>query len=332
VISNLSVARISTDAVEISWIGGTNGLEVSIFVGDSPDSFDGGPPAVRVVRSTCAEILGLDPEIRYYFRVVPEGGPGIITAERRVPLDGAVNFRDLGGYETLDGRQVKWGQIFRSDSLARLTGRDQAVLKRMGIRLACDFRTPAEVNVAPDRLPDDGSVKYLHLPIIQDDFDSVSALKRMKKGDIRWLTRDFMVNGYIKNIDDFADKWGMVINHLAESDSLPLVFHCTGGKDRAGTCAALILLALGVPEETVIYDHGLSNEFIAKWLKKIYDYMRAFGINPEKVAPYFTAPREGMVSLLDHIRRAYGSATNYLKTKGGVRDETLSRLKQALLE
>ena len=93
-----------------------------------------------------------------------------------------------------------------------------------------------------------------------------------------------MINGYKDNIDLFADKWGLVLKRLAEPDSQPLVFHCTGGKDRAGACAAIILLALGVPEETVIYDHGLSNVFIASLVNKVYEYVESFGIDPEIVS------------------------------------------------
>jgi protein-tyrosine phosphatase len=331
-ISNVTVARTDKNVVEICWSSGFDNLGVSIYAGDSPSTIDGTSPAARVIGRSRAEICGLAPDVRHYFSVVPEGGSGVIAAERRVPLEGATNFRDLGGYETSDGRRLKWGRIFRSDSLAGLTHRDRSLLKRIGIRLAFDLRTPLEVRLAPDRLPEDDSVEYLHLPIIHEDFDPFAALNRIRKGDVSWLTEEFMINGYIRNIEDFPGVWGMVINRLAESDSLPLVFHCTGGKDRAGTCAALIMFALGVPEETIIYDHELSNLFIADWVKKADVYIKAFGIDPELVAPYFTASREGIVSLLDHIRNTYCSAANYLSTKAGVSKETLSLMKQELLE
>ena len=77
----------------------------------------------------------------------------------------------------------------------------------------------------------------------------MGAVERIKKGDDSWLTEDFMLSGYIHNLDEFAHIWGEVIRRLIEPENRPLLFHCTGGKDRAGTCAALILLALGVPEK-----------------------------------------------------------------------------------
>ncbi len=331
-MSNVTVKRIDKGSVKICWKIGHNNPGVSIYLGDSPDTIDRTFPVARVTKGACTKILDLDPDFRYYFEVVPDGGSGIITGERRVHFEGAVNFRDLGGYETADGHRVKWGRIFRSGSLDRFTDRDQALFRQMRIKLVCDFRTQTEVKNAPDRLPEDGIGEYLHLPIKQGEIDSVAAWERMKKGDISWLTKDFMINGYIRSIDDFAGTWGIVFNRLAESGSRPMVIHCTAGKDRAGVCAALILLALGVPEETIIYDHGISNIFIANLLKTVYEHIRSFGIDAKKVIPYFTAPSDYIVSLLNHIRETYGSATDYLCSRAGVNDKTLAILKRELLE
>jgi protein-tyrosine phosphatase len=113
---------------------------------------------------------------------------------------------------------------------------------------------------------------------------------------------------------------------------MPLVFHCTGGKDRAGTCAALILLTLGVTEKTVIYDHGLSNIYISDVVDKIYAQFEALGIKRRRIAPYFTAPRYCIEALLAHIRIKYGSASNYLKSKAGVTEKMLVRIRKELLE
>ncbi|MDY6852415.1 MAG: tyrosine-protein phosphatase, partial [Thermodesulfobacteriota bacterium] len=302
------------------------------YAGDSPGTIDRTSPAARVNGKISAKVSGLDPGIRPYFEVTPDGGPGVMTAERRVPLEGSFNFRDLGGYRTTDGRRVKWGRVFRSDHLARLTEQDQVLLGNMGLRLVCDFRTPAETEKAPDRLPQDSSIEYLHLPVIHGEFDPAVAMARMKQGDIGWLTHDFMLKRYKKKVDDFPDIWGTVLNRLADPGNRPLVFHCTAGKDRAGACAALILLALGVPEETVIYDHGLSNVYIADVLEKVYKYIRAMGVDPEAVHPYFTAPRDAIEAFLNHIREVYGGADNYFRTKAGVSGEALDRLRQDLLE
>jgi protein-tyrosine phosphatase len=252
-----------------------------------------------------------------------------VTVER---IDGVVNFRDLGGYETADGRRLKWGQVFRSGHLARLTEKGRNQIKHLGLKLICDFRTPGEVEAQPDWLPADGSIAYLQLPIVHGEFDPLAVMERMQKGDFSWLTEDFMVQRYLKKIDDFPDVWGAFFSRLSDFQSRPLVFHCTAGKDRAGAAAALLLLALGVPEETVVYDHGLSNIYIADALKMIYARIKEMGIDPEKAAPYFTAPREAIIALIDHLRTTYGSAADYLETRAGFGRKKLARLKQELLD
>ncbi len=253
-------------------------------------------------------------------------------AGQRIPLEGAVNFRDIGGYETSDGRKVKKGEIYRSDSLATLTLKDHAVLKKIGIRLVIDLRSPAEVEKAPDSLPNDDPPEYLNLPVSREDFDTVAALERLKKGDTSWLTDTFMTDGYRHNIDLFADTWGIIFSRMAGANGRPLIFHCTAGKDRTGVCAALILLILGVSEETIIYDHGLSNAYFKDKLGQIYEYLRSLGIEPESISQYFTAPRDAIVATLEHIRSAYGSAEDYLLKNAGVRTELLNTLREDLLE
>lgn len=255
-----------------------------------------------------------------------------MVSERRVDLEGAVNFRDLGGYETIDGRRIRWGRVFRSDSLSKLTEKDRLRVEHLGLRLVIDFRTPNEVKQSPDRLPESRSLSYLNLPITHGEFDFVGAVERIKKGDDTWLTPGFMVSGYIQNVDEFPHIWGEVIRRLTRAENRPLLFHCTGGKDRAGTCAALILLALGVPDETVIEDHQLSNRLIADLIQKVYKRIATYGVDPQKLSPYFTAPRECIVSLLGHLREIYGSPEGYLKTAAGLTDEILALLKEELLE
>lgn len=246
-------------------------------------------------------------------------------------LKGAGNFRDLGGYGTGDGRIVKYNCVFRSNSLARLTDDDLTVLKEIDIKYVFDFRVKKEVELSPDRLPEDCDINYLNMPVVHGEFDAEVAMKRIQSGDTAWLTDEFMIEGYKKNIDEFADTWGAIVRHLADQKSLPLVFHCTAGKDRAGTCAALILLTLGVPEETVIYDYELTNIYLKEWVDMIRQTVRSDGHDPESMDPFLVANRDYIVSLIEYIKEKYGCAEEYFSTKAGIDNETLIRLKQQLL-
>jgi len=331
-MDNIKIERFQGTRLKISWdMIGSEGI-VSVFSGSSPDEMDYQKVLAAVKGKNEVEFPNPESNSRIYYSVVPENGKGIMVAERLVTLEGAVNFRDLGGYKSADGRTIKWGKIFRSDGLARLTRNDHAILQQMGLKLVVDLRRESEVKKSPDNLPEENSIDYLHLPVSGTDFDTVTAMERLKKGDTDWLTESFMRDGYINNIDSYASAWGTVMRRLSDSENLPLVFHCTAGKDRTGACAALILLILGVPEETVILDHGLSNLYLADYLETIYAYLKEFGVEREKILPYLTAPHDAIVALLDHLRNKYGSAENYLITKADVSPEILDKLRMDFLE
>jgi protein-tyrosine phosphatase len=111
-----------------------------------------------------------------------------------------------------------------------------------------------------------------------------------------------------------------------------LLFHCTGGKDRTGAAAALVLLALGMPTETVVADYSLSDGYNVDVRKAIYAHLQPFGVDIAKVEPYFTAPESRIRALLEHVNARYGSAVDYLVKQAGVREETLEQLRKDLLE
>jgi len=331
-LPDASVDRIVKDTVRISWKTRFKDLEVSIYHGDSPETIRHDELIHRTKGQTAVKISGLNPDVPHYFEITSGDGNGRVISERRLPLEGAVNFRDLGGYETLSGKRLKWGRVFRSDHLAGLTDRDLRFLKHMRIRSVCDFRTAAEARRRPDRFPGDGPAEYIHLPIDHLRFDPTTIFQKLKSGDTSWLTRDFLIDGYILNIEKSAPIWGEIFERLADQKQLPLVFHCTGGKDRTGTCAALILLSLGVSEKTVIDDHGLSNIYIRDVVNGIYAKFESAGIARQKIAPYFSAPRYCIEAMLKHLRQKYGSAVDYLKAKGGVTEKMLKRIRAHLLE
>jgi protein-tyrosine phosphatase len=327
-----SVIRRSEDCVEIRWTSTGVDSGVTLYRGDSPERIEIDTPVAHLDNAHSVVLCGLDPGRPHFFRLVAEGGATLVVGERRPAVEGAPNLRDLGGYEANDGRCVKWGTIFRSSNLARLTDKGMALVKQLGIRFVCDFRTEAEAARAPDRFPDSSRTGYLQLPIQHGDFEPTAVFDRIRNGDYAWISEEFMLQGYIESIECHFPVWLRFFNLLADSRCRPLLFHCTGGKDRTGAAAALILLALGVPEETVVRDYGLSDGYNTAVRREINDHLGSLGVDIAKVAPYFTAPESRMRALLAHINRTCGSAVDYLVKRAGVREETLERLRADLLE
>jgi protein-tyrosine phosphatase len=176
--------------------------------------------------------------------------------ERRVlRLQGATNFRDLGGYLTPDGRQVRWGRIFRSDHLGRLTDDDEALLAALGLQRVLDFRGAQERAAMPNRL---AAARHHTLGIepvvVQRMQDLAAAGQRLSAA----VAVDLMKDLYRGLVHDQAHRFAELFEHLLQADG-PLVFHCTAGKDRTGFAAALVLHALGVPRAVVMQDYLLTN-------------------------------------------------------------------------
>jgi protein-tyrosine phosphatase len=322
----------SEGVYELTWDIEPTGRSLHVFGGQHPETIDWRKPLARVSGRTSTRVNGLDRYPRYYFALVAEGESPVIVAERHVRLEGSVNTRDLGGYLTADGRRVKWGHLFRSDALSRLTDRDRQSLTAIGIRTVIDLRSTQETQAAPDLLGEPPLARYRHFPIQSGEMNYLAAMDRLKSGDADWLTEEYMCRGYTKNLDEFGHVWRELFLAIADTQGRPAVFHCTGGKDRAGTAAALILLLLGVPKDTVISDHQLSNQYIAGILEFLYEKIESYGIPREKVVPYFTAPLSAIRRLIDHLHAYYRSVDHYLIDHAGLPADTLDRFRESMLD
>ncbi|PIT00521.1 protein tyrosine phosphatase [Bradyrhizobium nitroreducens] len=174
---------------------------------------------------------------------------------RHLALQGASNFRDLGGYPTADGRTTRWRHIFRSNHLGQLTAADVEIVRALGIRSAFDFRgieeraagicVVDEITVHP--LPIEPTVvAALRAELAEGTLTAAAALELMRES----------YRNYVRhNTHSFRNLFG----HLLE-DRAPLVIHCTAGKDRTGFASALILHALGVPDDVIAEDYLLTNQ------------------------------------------------------------------------
>jgi len=178
---------------------------------------------------------------------------------RHVPLKGQPNLRDLGGYETTDGRMVKHGRLYRSGELSRLSDADLSTLAGLGIRTVVDFRSASEVEArGADRVPE--GARYLPLRIDHGDLGPVLT-RALTTGDVSEMPSHVLAHATRSIVRDASEQYGALFDALEGEDHLPLVFHCTHGKDRAGVAAAVLLMALGVPSETACADYLLSNEY-----------------------------------------------------------------------
>lgn len=229
---------------------------------------------------------------------------------RRLALDGAVNFRDLGGYAVGTDHVTRWQRLYRSDSLASLTHGDLATLARLDLFGISDFRLPDERNANPDRLPQGHAMRLLapgFIPKGTEDMLREVAAGRAGPEDIR---REVLLHYRLFATDHLAD-YRSTFAMLLEAQGRPVLLHCTSGKDRTGFGIALILLALGCERSVVLDDYEMTNDY-----RRDLRFMFGDTAGAEALAMLTMARREYLEVALDTLDREIGPAEAWLRQVG----------------
>jgi protein-tyrosine phosphatase len=259
-----------------------------------------------------------------------------MAAERLVPLEGTLNFRDLGGYVALDGRTVKWGLVFRSDALHELTDNDRARLREMGLRVVYDLRRAVEREKQPTALSVEHGHRLVHLAVDEDPDAAANQpeiIDLILSGELPEADDSYMADLYAQILLNGAQVFGRLLTHLTEDDGLPALFHCAAGKDRTGLAAALLLSVLGVDDEAILEDYELTNIYRSnRRIEVLRPTLEAAGVDVEKVRPFLSARRPVMEATLRHLHTDHGGVESYLLGPAGMSTGTLSRLRDLLLE
>ena len=229
---------------------------------------------------------------------------------RRIPLERAFNFRDLGGYAATDGRTVRWGLLYRADGIHRIEGGDLARVAALGIRTVLDLRTRGELD-DHGRVPTEAiDAVYQHLPLLDSVWDR----------DVVEAEQDaveFLAGRYLEMLDVGASSIVSAFTTICDAERLPLVFHCSAGKDRTGVLAAVLLSVLGVSDDDIAADYALSRAAmreLAEWVRserpESYETMSA------QPPAFLDAPPVAMQRFLAAARSRYGSLTEYVNDAG----------------
>ncbi len=237
-------------------------------------------------------------------------------------LQGASNFRDLGGYRSADGRRVRRGQIFRSDHLAGLTSEDLARLTSLDIGHSLDFRGAAECAATPYEIP---GVQRVALTIEPTVIARMQALVAQGVVPTTQETVELMRETYRDFVNRNADTYGRFMKHLLEQPT-PQVFHCTAGKDRTGFAAALVLSALGVDRATIEHDYLLTNQLYKRDAR-----LEGQG-HPHVMKVLWQVQPEFLHAAFEAVDAQHGGMTDYLHGAIGLSPQELAELKRMLLE
>ena len=271
----------------------------------------------------------------------------------RIPLEGTINTRDLGGYPTRDGRKVKFGRVIRTDNLSRITQKDiDFLVKTYHPTYDIDLRSPSECRGKEDKpipgcnlvyLPvnedlDSLGIEHPHEEFITESHDLDGIIHFIytlsADGDITKA----MENSYIAFVSTDCGKrnYRRFFEILIKTQGTP-PFHCADGKDRAGIAAAMFLLLLGVDEETVKKEYLLTNDNTWDKATSRYNYLKYdCKIDNEKLinsVKMLAGVRINWLNAaLDQINLRFGGMENYFTEQLGLSREDLTRLKDNYLE
>lgn len=230
---------------------------------------------------------------------------------RRLPLEGAINVRDLGGYAINDAiteqgeTKTKWKSLLRADSLHQLTPQDQAYLLDYGLRTIIDLRGEQEIGQAPNVFAEAEQVRYVNIPMFAGEA-------------VQNLPEQFtLLDTYKLMVDKLQPTIKTILTTIAEADEGVVMFHCSAGKDRTGITAALLLGLAGVAEADIVADYALTDQYS----EPIKDRLRAFmrqrgGMTEAMIEDMLGSPASNMEQLLAHLKATYTDSESYLQHIG----------------
>ena len=315
---------------EIQLRGELKDVPTDIFQSPTPwKNLWGEPILVGAVNH--AEFFVHDEITPVFIKIKPKGRPTIIVGERSPHLVGGVNFRDIGGYRTVDGKYTNWGQVYRSGHLSNLTSIDKEKIEQRGIRTIIDFRSLEESsNEKTDPLKDTrlcvigippgiGDKRYFHR-LFASNVEPAPILEAMH-------------HMFVALIRDYATYFQAFFKILLEDSDGALLLNCSAGKERTGTGVALFLSALDVPIATIMYDFMLSERYypieseIPRALEK-YEVSLPGPEGRRLIMPLLETRRSYIEVIFDTIVNDHGSVSSFLEEKCGVGVNEKRRLRE----
>ena len=302
--------------------------EVQVYRSTDPEHFDTAkePVATANIQTGYTVVPDSLQTYRYYFLLRFNDRYNRIVGPRAERLKYIENFRDLGGYETKNGKQIRWGKIFRSGEFNSLTANSINRIKNMGIKTLIDFRDSEDIIKTSPELGFDnvinlpGSLHYRQnlLPRLEKE--------ELRRGDANLFMQDL----YVAMVSGSKRAFKSMFNQLLVEDNYPIVLSCINGKDYTGFAVSLLLSALDIPEDVIMNDYLLSNRYFDK-RRTSFDPKNCCDETQEALSLIQSADSRFLSYARDYIRQQHGSINNYLVEELGLTPEKTRHLKHLLL-
>jgi len=244
--------------------------------------------------------------------------------QRILPFAGVLNFRDLGGYETADGRVTRWRHLYRSDVLHDLTMNDLELFRSLGVASIVDLRNSAEVERTGRGLLASEPIHFINASVL-----SMEAVE--ERQDTTVLGEDYLWQRYLTYLEIGPGAFVRALEEMANNDNYPLVFNCFFGKDRTGVLAALVLSCLGVDPQVIAEDYALTETRVEFILQKL----RSDPVHRDTIDQsdplLFSSSARTMSRFLDELNSRHGGARSWA-LNAGIDAHLLDALREELLD
>jgi protein-tyrosine phosphatase len=302
---------------------------VKIYESSSPDSFNLSSPIAEVdIGDGFKDVYYIRTAQRSYFKLVFNNKVSTVTAERSISMQELFNFRDLGGYYNEHGKQVRWGKIYRSSTLAYATFQDAIGLKNLGIQTVFDLRTDWERYQAPSRYI---APQMINLPLRGNPtnvFLSRILSGRMRAGDVRLYEQD----KFAFMLDNNSEYFTQMFDLLLDEKNYPVLFCCSWGNDRNAVTSALILAALGIDLDQIIDDYMTTNQLTNVNLQiPDFDVFSQAEDIQQTLTALVRVHRGTIIYSFDRIINDFGTLDNYFDKELNLTPAKREKLKEMFL-
>ncbi len=286
---------------------------------------------------SCSQVTNDLPGLQ---RPIPAELPADIREEyRKLPLKGAHNFRELGGYRTQDNKSVKWGILYRSDELHALTAEDIKYLERLKLNTLIDFRSMGERENEPDPILKETNIRLLPIDVLAESSSEEKDKTQKEIQEELFSGERDLSNLLVDANKDFATTftptYKIFIDTLIENNGQPLVFHCSAGKDRAGFAAAIVLSILGVPRDIIIQDYLATNSYTKDEIDRTIEQINissAFKVDTDNIRKVLEVEERYIQAAFDEIDKEWGSMELYFKNGLILSESEIEKIKSLYLE
>ena len=250
-------------------------------------------------------------------------------------MEQLINFRDFGGYPTVDGRRVKTGYLYRSGRVDRASGRDRENLQALGIKTIIDLRSARERKRAPSR-PSHlwPGVRVVPLPMPFDEILRERLKPLLFHRGVRTAVYDMVSGVYADTVDTSCSQVAALFALLQQPEVYPVLIHCRAGRDRTGFISIVIQLALGVGREDVVREYLRSDAYILPQAHRAVRLLKTLSLgllSAQSLRAVFASQERYAHTIIGKIENEYGGIMGYL-AQCGVSAEDVSAVKEILLD